>query len=468
MKVAKRIGMWLLVACMLVSSLSFTVAFADDSASTGTDFTQESGTYTADITQNADGNWHIVKWLTDKAVCKRDSADYKKDGTLYNFMQTKENETAGVPFAYVTGGVPEGSFITEFTIDASSVNNSAFLEVYGAKTLAETDSEWTKLNASSSKSNGKEGNLNKTITYTMSAAESYRYIKVVNTSTSKDVYYYRLGGFSFKWAKNPLEITGASGTYTTDITLNADGNWRILKWLTDKPVCKRDSNDYQSADGTLYNFMQTKETETAGVPFEYVTGGVPEGSFITEFTIDVGDKYSQYLKVYGAKSIDGEWTELAEAAHGMNDDVADKGSLKMRVAYRPTAAEGYRYIRVANTSTNKSESYLYRLGGFSFKWDAVASATVTYNYNDATKKLNATVNFVNQPEISPFIVLAGYKGDALNGVSYKEVDTFSGNKTLEYEIDASDITSARLYLWDAETYAPIETFESYTKKTLIL
>ena len=95
-------------------------------------------------------------------------------------------------------------------------------------------------------------------------------------------------------------------------------------------------------------------------------------------------------------------------------------------------------------------------------WDSLASASVDYKYDSNSQKLSATVNLYNQPEISPFIVFAGYNANALKSVSYKEIGTVSGNKTFDYEIDASDITSARVYLWDAVTYAPIETFDSYT------
>ena len=240
--------------------------FADDEV-----FTQASGTYSTDTTQPIDGNWHIVKWLTDKPLLKRDSNDYKKDGVLHYFMQTQEDANGGVPYTYVTGGVPEGSAITRFTIDASNVGNSAFLEVYASSNLDAADDEWTKLKASEKKSNGMQGNLSVSITYAMSASDGYRYIKVLNTSTKREAYYYRLGGFSFDWV-DPFELR------ENEVRVKVDGS------QSDYISEKSDSIKELSSDN-YGGYLGFDEADNEA----YVMYAAPEGKCFKYFYVDVAN-----------------------------------------------------------------------------------------------------------------------------------------------------------------------------------
>lgn len=156
-------------------------------------------------------------------------------------------------------------------------------------------------------------------------------------------------------------FTDISGTYTAPIGSTDDckiDNWHIVKWDTAK-----------AADLTWdYNGNHAMGPD-GDKPFTFITGGAPASSGITKFTIDVTDYYEKYLKVYGSKTVDGNWTEITNPVKTSNGVLAEngKGNLKKRVTYTIPASEGYRYIKVENT--RGTAGYFCLLGGFSFEWD---------------------------------------------------------------------------------------------------
>lgn len=153
-------------------------------------------------------------------------------------------------------------------------------------------------------------------------------------------------------------FTQASGTYSTDITQPFDGNWHIVKWLTAKP-----------GDGTWDYNGNHFITPSADKPFSFVTGGVPENSAITKFEVDVTRFCDRYLKVYGAKTIDGTWTEITNPVITSNGILAasGNGNLKQRATYTVPASDEYRYIKV-DVSIVAGAGYMCLVGRFGFDW----------------------------------------------------------------------------------------------------
>ena len=405
------------------------------------------GSYTTDIAKPYDGNWHILSWKDD---FKAAYANYDYNNNYYMGSQSA--------FEYITGGIPNGSGITQFSIDVTNkIYQEKYVDIYVSDSL---DGKWTKCdytvadNVTDNDQNAAmtTGNLRQRITFNFDKSNGYRYIKVSRVAAPQDDWAYLLGGFSFSWDKN--DVIGAKGSYTTDIKKPYDGNWHILSW---KDNFKAGCSNWD------YNGNYHMDSESA---FEYITGGIPNGSGITQFSIDVTNLIYQkkYVDIYVSDSLDGNWIKCD---YTVADNVSDNdqnatmtgGNLRQRITFNFDKSNGYRYIKVSRVAAPE-DTWAYELGGFSFSWDGIPDVTVDYAKDG--NSLKATVKLVNQSDFLPFIVFAGYDSEGtLLKASYHSEGLLNGSKKIEYVIPSKDISKARLFVWNQENLSPAATLGDF-------
>lgn len=163
-------------------------------------------------------------------------------------------------------------------------------------------------------------------------------------------------------------FTDISGSYTTDISKPYDGNWHILSWGDGK---KPDDNNW---DYNGNHFMQSDPA------YEYITGGIPAGSAITKFSIDVTTYISnkKYVDIYVSDSLDGNWikcdytTEANVTNNSQNKDMKS-GNLRYKITFNFEKNHGYRYVKVSKNIVSSDSGWQWLLGGFSFEWDDIFS-----------------------------------------------------------------------------------------------
>ena len=356
MNLARKLSVLFVVFVMVLSTFSFSSVLADNETNV---LTAESGTYTADKTKPYDGNWNIVRWLTDRPDTYLDSATGKY------VMQPKFNQE----FAFIVGGVAEGSSITNFKLDISKWidENKNTLQIYATDYIDSLNSEWTKLTWTKSIESGADdtkNNIGIASCDNIPKARGYRYVKIVVSSTRSKDYTWQdcISGFSFSWVKN--DVGGESGTYKTNITKPFDGNWHIISWETAKP-------EYVNWD---YNGNYAMQSDNE---FTYVTGGVPEGSAITNFTIDLTTYFNESngkLQIYASDSLNGSWTELKYksaniSSNEQNATLPIGKNLRNKLTLSLDKNSGYRYIKIKKNANTINGSWQWLLGGFSFKWE---------------------------------------------------------------------------------------------------
>ena len=255
-------------------------------------------------------------------------------------------------------------------------------------------------------------------------------------------------------AESGTDFTKVSGSYTTDITKPYEGNWHILSW---KDNFKAGCSNWD------YNGNYHMGSESA---FEYITGGIPNGSGITKFSIDVTNRIyeEKYVDIYVSDSLDGKWTKCD---YTVADNVTDNdqnatmtgGNLRKRITFNFDKSNGYRYIKVSRVAAPEN-AWAYELGGFSFSWDGIPDVTVDYAKDG--NSLKATVKLVNQSDFLPFIVFAGYDSEGtLLKASYHSEGLLNGSKKIEYVIPSKDISKSRLFVWNQENLSPAATLGDF-------
>ena len=444
MKLARKLSVLFVVFVMVLSTFSFSSVLADNETNV---LTAESGTYTADKTKPYDGNWNIVRWLTDRPDTYLDSATGKY------VMQPKFQQE----FAFIVGGIAEGSSITNFKLDISKWidENKNTLQIYATDYIDSLKSEWTKLTwTKSSESGADDTNNNISIAScdNIPKARGYRYIKiVVSSSRSKDYTWQDcISGFSFSWVKN--DVGGESGTYKTNITEPFDGNWHIISWETVKP------DDVTWSYGGNHAMQSDNE-------FIYVTGGVPEGSAITNFSIDVTTSIGvkKIVDIYASDSLNGTWTTLSYTDSDISDNEVgnpDGNKVAKKIDLSFDKSLGYRYIKIKKNANTSGGSWQWMLGGFSFVWEGIPTVTVDYAKEDST--LKATVKLINQTDFSPFVAFAGYDSENnLIDVSYHQEGVLTGSRKIEYEIPAVGVAKARVYVWNYSDLSPLAVLDDF-------
>lgn len=266
---------------------------------------------------------------------------------------------------------------------------------------------------------------------------------------SADTYSYEYDLSEISTTEN---FTDVSGSYTTDISKPFDGNWHIISWETAKPV-----------DSTWsYGGNHTMESDDE---FIYVTGGVPKGSAITNFSIDVTTSIEdkKIVDIYASDSLNGTWTTLSytDSNISLNDVGNPEGNkVAKKIDLSFDKSLGYRYIKIKKNANSSGEHWLWMLGGFSFEWEGIPDVTVDYAKDG--NSLKATVKLVNQSDFLPFIVFAGYDSEGtLLKASYHSEGLLNGSKKIEYVIPSKDISKARLFVWNQENLSPAATLGDF-------
>ena len=395
MKLARKLSVLFVVFVMVLSTFSFSSVLADNETNV---LTAESGTYTADKTKPYDGNWNIVRWLTDRPDTYLDSATGKY------VMQPKFKQE----FAFIVGGVAEGSSITNFKLDISKWidENKNTLQIYATDYIDSLNSEWTKLTWTKSAESGADdtkNNISIASCDNIPKVRGYRYIKIVVSSTRTKDFTWQdcISGFSFSWVKN--DVGGESGTYKTDIEKPFDGNWHIISWETAKPA-----DSMWSYGG---NHAMESDNE-----FIYVTGGAPEGSAITNFSIDVTTDINikPIVDIYASDSLNGTWTNIlyTNSDISFNDvGVANNNKVAKKIDLSFDKSLGYRYIKIKKNANSSGGSWQWMIGGFSFKWEKneFSQAAGTYTA-DIEKPFDGNWHIISWETAKPEYVVWDYNG----------------------------------------------------------
>ena len=311
-------------------------------AESETDFTKFSGSYTTDITKPYDGNWHILSWKDNfKAGCSNWD---------YNGNYHMDSESA---FEYITGGIPNGSGITQFSIDVTNlIYQKKYVDIYVSDSL---DGNWIKCdytvadNVSDNDQNATMtgGNLRKRITFKFDKSNGYRYIKVSRVAAPEDTWAHELGGFSFAW-EDIFELR------ENEIRVRIDDNY------TDY-VSESSGNIERLHDDAYGDYLGTGESSDDA----YIIYSAPQGKCFKYFYVDIanGDN-ANIMSAYKIGALTKENgnsipLDLSDAASipipGTNDNV-------MRFTFSDISVP---YVKISFTPGSNYE--YFKLGTFGFE-----------------------------------------------------------------------------------------------------
>lgn len=352
-----------LLIAFLCMSMVFTMflpaAYADDSAAA-------SGTFTADASQANDEAWNILASSPEKPHQFGDwmnTAEESGNGE-YTIGSGKYNGADTPDYWVVTGGAPEGSEIKTFVIRA---RDKKYVQILGSSELEGTYTEVELLSDEADTENvcTNAYTPKRLLTYKMEGL-GYRFVKIQSLAT--DWGGALLGKYSYTYdLLKTGEPVAQSGTYTADIYSNTDAGWNIV--ASSKPEqAYAFSNWISTADkgGNGEWTMGSDKYDGKDTPsYWVVTGGVPEGTEIQTF--EVHAKNASCLRVWGSKTIDGEYTEL------FGDSGTDDGAYPSTSVYAPKMVykyrmfkEGYKYIKIESTASNWGDAIF---GIWSYTYD---------------------------------------------------------------------------------------------------